>query len=153
MTTKSTNEEAFKKAQQELVDEQVEEIKEIMKIILQKMQDYKDQKAEAEEALRLLKLDLEDLKDGEVEKIKKRHVTSKKAKEFSPIEIEKFLEKAKKRTWEFEKQLVPFNYKDNGMMATALGGIGMLNKVDFPNILSGTYIIEDRNGIIKEFFM
>lgn len=108
MSTKTPNEKAYEQAQKELDEERVSEVKDLMKTILQKMQDYKDKREEAEEAMRLLKLDLDDLRAGKIDKIKERHQSSKKAREYS-IDINDLIAKIKKQE-EVNKKAGPNPY-------------------------------------------
>jgi len=131
MSKTTTHEEAYKQAMEEIHEEEIKEIKEIAKIILQKQQDYTEQKHDAEDALRLLKLDLEDLRKGKIEKIRERHVKSKKAYEYSPIDLSKVSPPANGDTW------VMSHWDMNS----------------WNDATSGTYTVTTSNGTLREFYL
>ena len=82
---KNVNSLAFKKAEEEIEQEKIEEVKAIMKSLLQEIQEQKAQKTRAEESLRILKLEMEDLQAGNLDKIRDRHKSSSVVGRVSPI--------------------------------------------------------------------
>jgi hypothetical protein len=78
-------EEAFKQAQNELNNADLEFLRGEFKKLLQTIEEKKQEKERVEEELRILKLDLEDLKLGKLDKIKERQEKSPVAKNVSPV--------------------------------------------------------------------
>jgi len=128
----TTNQQAFKKAQEELQQEKVDEIKGLIKSILQKIEDQKKKKAEAEDAIRVLKLDLEDMKNGNIYKIKKRHESSANVRSISPL-TDTFLNTA--QSW-----------------VTYTTGAEATNALSITNAVSGSYTVNSLNGT-KEYYL
>ena len=77
------NKEAFKKAEQELLDKKVNEVKGYILETLEKIEQKKKDKEKIEEELRILKLDLEDFRNGKFDKIEERINKSKLARQVS----------------------------------------------------------------------
>lgn len=82
--------EAYKQAEQEMLDKKVEEVKGYIKETLEKIEQTKKEKANVEERLRILKLDLEDLKNGKFDKIQERARKSDLARETTVVGIKPF---------------------------------------------------------------
>jgi hypothetical protein len=72
MSEQNINKKALELAEQELLNQRIEEIKGYMTKTLQGIESKKKEKEKIEEELRVLKLDLEDLRNGKFDKIEER---------------------------------------------------------------------------------
>jgi predicted nuclease with TOPRIM domain len=77
---KDVNKEAFKQAEKELLEIQVEKVKGFILETLKKMEVKKKEKEKIDEELRILKMDIEDLRNGRFDKIEERIEKSKVAR-------------------------------------------------------------------------
>jgi hypothetical protein len=77
---KDVNKEAFKQAEKELLELQVEKVKGFILETLKKMEVKKKEKEKIDEELRILKMDIEDLRNGRFDKIEERIEKSKVAR-------------------------------------------------------------------------
>jgi len=77
---KDVNKEAFKQAEKELLEQQVEKVKGFILETLKKMEVKKKEKEKIDEELRILKMDIEDLRNGRFDKIEERIEKSKVAR-------------------------------------------------------------------------
>lgn len=87
MSEEKINKEAFKQAEQELLEQKVEKVKGYILETLKKLEKKKQDKELIEEEIRILKLDLEDLRQGKFDKIEERITNSPVAKSTSVVHI------------------------------------------------------------------
>jgi|GEM_PF-6831023 len=87
MSEKNINKEAYKQAEEELMENKVKHVKGFILETLEKIECKKQEKERIEEELRILKLDLEDLRNGKFDKIEERIEKSKIAKAISIQDI------------------------------------------------------------------
>jgi len=83
MSELTISKKALELAEQELLNQRVEEIKGYMTKTLQNIESKKKEKERIEEELRILKLDLEDLRGGKFDKIEERIQKSPTARNLS----------------------------------------------------------------------
>jgi uncharacterized membrane protein len=87
MSEQNINKEAYKQAQDLLLQERIGIIRDYITNTLRKIEEKKEQKEKIEEELRILKFDLEDLQNGKFEKIKERKEKSPTASNITAVRV------------------------------------------------------------------
>jgi len=89
---KEASKKAFREAEKELEEKQVEELKRVIKSTLLKIKDLDIKIDELQEEKKILKLDIEDFKEGRLDRIEERQKKDEKAQRISVVKVVKVKE-------------------------------------------------------------